>query len=47
MVDLGISLTDALARMRAHAFARNLTLVEIAHQVIAGTLTGTAWDEED
>jgi hypothetical protein len=47
MVDLGISLVDALARMRAHAFARNLTLVEIAHQVIAGTLAGTSWDDDD
>ncbi len=46
MVDLGISLADALARMRAHAFSRNLTLVEIAHQVIAGTLAGTSWDDD-
>ena len=46
MVDLGTSLADALARMRAHAFSRNLTLVEIAHQVIAGTLTGTSWNDD-
>jgi hypothetical protein len=46
MVDLGVSLADALARMRAHAFSRNLTLVEIAHQVITGTLAGTSWDDD-
>ena len=46
MVDLGISLADALARMRAHAFSRNLTLIEISHQVIGGTLTGTTWDDD-
>jgi hypothetical protein len=47
MVDLGVSLAEALTRMRARAFARNLTLIELAHQVIAGTLTADVWTEPD
>ena len=37
MVDLGVSLADALSRMRAHAFANGQELDELASQIIAGT----------
>lgn len=33
-VDLGVSLQDALLRIRAHAFARELTLADVARQII-------------
>jgi hypothetical protein len=36
MVDLGISLGEAIARMRAHAFANGTTLGELARIVIDG-----------
>ena len=36
MVDLGVDLTDALIRMRAHAFARGIPLVELAREILAG-----------
>jgi hypothetical protein len=36
MVDLRISLADSLLRMRAHAFAAEITLLELARMVIAG-----------
>jgi hypothetical protein len=36
MVDLDVSLMDALARMRGHAFAHDLTLLEVARTVIDG-----------
>jgi AmiR/NasT family two-component response regulator len=38
MVDLGGSLADALARLRAHAFAYDRPLVEVARDIVAGTL---------
>jgi hypothetical protein len=47
MVDLGVSLAEALTRMRARAFARDLTLIELAHDVIAGALTADGWIEPD
>ncbi len=47
MVDLGISLAEALTRMRARAFARNVTLLELAYEVIAGTLTTETWGDGD
>ena len=37
MVDLGIGLADALARMRAHAYATDTELDVLAREVIAGT----------
>jgi ANTAR domain len=38
MVDLGVSLLDALARLRAHAFAEGRSLYDIAQDVVAGRL---------
>jgi len=38
MVDLGVPLADALARMRAHAYAQDRALHEIAHDIVAGRL---------
>ena len=37
-VDLGISLTDAMTRLRAHAFAADRPLSEVAADVVAGLL---------
>jgi hypothetical protein len=36
MIDLGVSLEEALARMRALAFAEELTLQELAADIVAG-----------
>jgi hypothetical protein len=36
MVDLGVSLPEALARMRAHAYATGQDLAELATDIIAG-----------
>lgn len=38
MVDLGVPLRDALARMRAHAFAHDRPLREVARDIVAGRL---------
>jgi ANTAR domain/GAF domain len=38
MVDLGVTLADALARLRAHAFAENRPLAEVARDVVEGRL---------
>ena len=38
MVDLGVSLPDAMARMRAHAFVHDLPLQEVARRIVAGRL---------
>jgi hypothetical protein len=38
MVDLGVPLADALARLRAHAFAEGRPLAEVARDVVAGRL---------
>ena len=46
MVDLGIGLADALARMRAHAFATGIDLNVLAVDIIAGT-TRLATAEDD
>ena len=37
-VQLGVGLEEALARLRAHAFAQGRSLVEVARDVLAGTL---------
>ena len=34
MAQLSISATDALALLRAHAFALDTTLLDVAHQVL-------------
>jgi len=36
MIDLGVDLAEALVRMRAHAFTRDLALIEVARDIIAG-----------
>jgi hypothetical protein len=38
MVDLGVSLADAMARLQAHAYSQNRSLHEIARDVVAGRL---------
>jgi hypothetical protein len=38
MVDLGVPLVDALARLRAHAYAHDRPLREIARDIVAGRL---------
>ena len=38
MVQLGVSLTEALIRMRAHAYAEQRPLVDVARDVINRTL---------
>jgi hypothetical protein len=43
MVDLRVSLAEALTRMRARAFASDTTLLDLAEQVIAGILTPESW----
>lgn len=36
MIDLGVDLAEALLRMRAHAFAEGIALIDLAHAIIAG-----------
>lgn len=36
MVDLGVTLDDALSRLRAHAFAEGISLDQLAHDVLDG-----------
>jgi hypothetical protein len=36
MVDLGVDLAEAMALMRAHAFASDLSLLDVAREVLAG-----------
>ncbi len=36
MVQLGVELPEALARMRAHAYAQDVTLVELATEIVEG-----------
>ncbi len=47
MVDLRVSLAEALSRMRARAFASETTLLSVAEQVIAGILTAESWSPND
>jgi hypothetical protein len=47
MVDLRVSLAEALSRMRARAFATESTLLSVADQVIAGLLTAESWSPSD
>ena len=39
MIQLKVSLTEALARMRAHAYARGITLDELSTAVLDGVIT--------
>lgn len=36
MVDLGVDLAEAMALMRAHAFRRDLSLLDVARELLAG-----------
>ncbi len=36
MVDLGVDPAEALARMRAHVFGNNISLLDLAHDIISG-----------
>jgi GAF domain-containing protein len=47
MVRLGVTLADALARMRAHAYASGLTLVELAARIVDGSITLERPDGEE
>ena len=47
MVDLHITLAEALARMRARAFSSGTSLVEVADEVIAGTVAADLWVSDD
>lgn len=38
MVDLGVSLVDALARLRAHAYSADRSLLDVARDVVEGRL---------
>lgn len=38
MVDLGVSLDEAMARLRAHAYAHTRTLTDVARDVVEGSL---------
>lgn len=38
MVDLGVSLDEAMARLRAHAYAHDRSLTDVAKDVVAGSL---------
>ena len=46
MVDLGVGLAEAMVRMRAHAFARGVSLVELAREIVAGRALPPADAEE-
>jgi hypothetical protein len=47
MVDLRVSLAEALTRMRARAFACGTSLLEVADEVLAGTLKADIWTDGD
>lgn len=38
MIDLGVSLTEALARMRAHAYSHDLDLTKLARDIVTGRM---------
>ena len=38
MVDLGVSLDEAMARMRAHAYAHERSLTDVARDIVDGSL---------
>ena len=43
MVDLGVTLAEALTRMRARAFAHDISLLELADDVISGKVAAGWW----
>jgi hypothetical protein len=46
MVDLGVDLAEALARMRAHAFSHGIALIDLARDIIDGYVLGEDDGEE-
>jgi len=38
MIDLGVSLQDAMARLRAYAYAHDRALHEVARDIVTGRL---------
>ncbi|MGH8869658.1 MAG: GAF and ANTAR domain-containing protein [Actinomycetes bacterium] len=47
MVQLGVSNQEALLRLRAHAFARDLSVTEVAREVLTGTLRFDRSEHDD
>ena len=43
VVALGVPLLEAMVRLRAHAFALDLPLIELARMVLAGTTSAEDW----
>lgn len=43
VVDLGVGLAEAMALMRAHAFASGVPLLELARQIVAGASLPEDW----
>lgn len=46
MIDLRVSLSDALLRMRARAFASEIALIELSRLIINGDEDPRAWDSD-
>jgi hypothetical protein len=46
-VHLGVSLTDALARLRGHAFAHGQSISTVAHEIVQGRLRLAEGDTND
>jgi AmiR/NasT family two-component response regulator len=38
MVDLGVGIDEAMARLRAHAYAEGRTISDVANDIVAGKL---------
>lgn len=45
MIQLGTTLPEAIARLRAYAYARDLVLIDVARHVLAGTIVFSSDDQ--
>ena len=45
MVDLGVTLAEAMVRMRGRAFSENLSLDELARRIVDGGETADSWHD--
>lgn len=45
MIQLGVTLPEAMARLRAHAYARDLVLADVARDVLAGNIVFSSGDQ--
>jgi hypothetical protein len=45
MVDLGVTLVEAMVRMRGRAFSENLSLDELARKIVNGGETADSWQD--